>query len=238
MDWDNFEGQLKEYPIYTINNNTNKNIVLFGNCHTSTVGFFLNDLLNKEYNVHIIISWYCYKVGLEHFNMENVNNRISFLTKNCDILLFHKHIKNYGVKAMDIPKNAPKNAIVLELPNFQLIFDSLNSAEYERSVEILDYNIQNSDFKDFYFIVENKTIQFFNVPDHPTHYILFLLTKCIYSRIKDETPIYCTIYHYYDETIRKEFKQLNNYVRLPGKIHITPEIAKITGIPVNPEYFD
>jgi len=238
MDWDKFEEQLKEYPIYTINNNAKKNLVFFGNCHASTIGFFLNDLFNKEYNIHIIISWYCHKIGLEHFNIENVNNRISFLIKNCDILLYHKHIKNYGVNAVDIHTNAPKTAIVLEIPNLHLCFDSLNKAQYERSVEILDYNIKNSDFKDFSFIVENKSIQFFNIPDHPTHYILFLLSKCIYSRIKDKTPIYCTIYHYYDVTIRKEFKQLNNYVRLPGKIYITPEMSQVNGIPVTADYFD
>ena len=238
MDWDKFTEHLKEYPIYTIDNNSKKNIVLFGNCHVATIGFFLNELFNKEYNVHIIISWYCYKIGLESFNMEKVNTQISLLIKTCDVLLYHKHLKNYGINALDIQLNAPKYAIVLELPNMHLNFDTLDNSQYNRSMENLEYNIEHSDFKDFHFIIEHKTIQFFNIPDHPTHYILFLLSKCIYSRIRDKDSIYCTIHHYYDETIRTEFKQLNNYVRLPGKTNITQQISQATGIPVDAEYFD
>ena len=238
MDWGIFVEHLNEYPIYTIDNNSNKNIVLFGNCHTATIGFFINDLLNKNYNIHIIISWYCYKVGLEKYNMANVNSKISFLIKTCDILLFHRHMKNYGVNADAIQTLSSKNALVLELPNLHLLFDTLNRSEYDRSLEILDYNIKNSDFKDFNFIIENKSIRFFNIPDHPTHYILYLLSKCIYSKIKDTNPISCTIHHYQSESIRKEFKQLNNYVRLPGKTNITNEISKVTGIPMDADYFD
>jgi hypothetical protein len=238
MEWVEFESTLKDEPIYTIDNNSTKNIVLFGNCHTATIGFILNDLFNKEYNIHIIISWYCFKVGYEHFDMEKVNEKILSLIKNSDIFLFHRHLKNYGVNALDIQLNASNNAKVYELPNFHLLFDTLNKEEYLSSMDRLEYNIVNSDFKDFKFIIDNSSIQFFNIPDHPTHYILFLLTKCIYSRIIDVNCVECTLCHYYDTSLREEFKQLNNYVRLPGKTIITDAIAEVTGISVNPDYFD
>ena len=47
MNWEGFVEHLKEYPIYTIDNNVNKNIVLFGNCHAAPIGFFLNDLFTN-----------------------------------------------------------------------------------------------------------------------------------------------------------------------------------------------
>ena len=40
--------------------------------------------------------------------MENVNAKISSLIKTCDVLLYHKHLKNYGINAFDIHLNAPK----------------------------------------------------------------------------------------------------------------------------------
>ena len=113
-----------------------------------------------------------------------------------------------------------------------------NLKEYQRSLEILDYNIVNSDFKDFYFLIEYKHIQFFNNPDHPTHFILFLLSKSIYSKIKDTEYIPYSIDSYNNIHLREEFLQITDVVKLPGKIKITPEITKIAGIPVKYDHFD
>ena len=240
MNWEDFirNFEFEKEPIYTINNNKDKNIVLFGNCHLATIGFFLDHLLKKEYNIHIVISWYCDKIGFDKFNMEHVNNKLSKLVKDCDIFIHQKHIKDYGVNASRIETLVNPSAIIWMLPNFQLWFNSASVKEYERSVEILDYNIVNSDFKDFYFLVEHKHIQFFNNPDHPTHYILFLLSKCIYSKIKDDIYDSCSIDKYHNNNLRLEFLQITNFVKLPGKINITEEITKISGIPVNCDYFD
>jgi hypothetical protein len=214
MKWEEFESQLKNEPIYTINNNTPKNIVLFGNCHVTTIGFILNHLLNKEYNIHIILSWYCDKIGFDHFNMEYIN-------------------------ATNINNCVKPSSITLLLPNFHLSFHSIDLAEYNRSLQMLDYNIINSDFKDFYFLIEHKYIRFFNIPEHPTHYILFLLSTCIYSKIKDSVYTPCSIHKYNDIRLRHNFLHLGiDYVKLPGKINITEENSKISGIPVNCDYFD
>ena len=238
MKWEEFENKLKKQPIYTINNNTNKSIVLFGNCQLSTIGFFLNKLLNKEYNIYIIISWYCDKIGFDNFNMIKINKKIKKLIKNCNVFIYQKHINDYGVNASIIEKFVSSDSIILLLPNLRLTFDSTNLKEYERSLEVLDYNIVNSDFNDFYFMVEYKYIQFFNIPTHPTHYILFLLSKSIYSKIKDSNYIPYSIDKYNDATLRTEFLQLKDYIKLPGKINITEEITMISGIPVNCDYFD
>lgn len=238
MNWSEFENSLQKEPIYTINNKKEKNIVLFGNCHLASVGFFLNHLLNKEYNIHIIISWYCYKVGVDNFNMEEINHKITTLVNNCEVFIHQKHIKDYHVNANTIETFVKSKTIVLMLPIFQLHFNSTTSKEYERSVEVLDYNIVNSDFKDFYFLIEYKHIQFFNNPDHPTHFVLFLLSKSIYSKIKDAEYIPCTIDSYNNIYLREEFLQIKDVVKLPGKIKITPEITKIAGIPVKCDHFD
>jgi hypothetical protein len=58
MNWVDFETNLLHKHIHIINNNSNKNIVLFGSCHMATIGYMLNRLLNYEYNIHIIISNY------------------------------------------------------------------------------------------------------------------------------------------------------------------------------------
>jgi hypothetical protein len=238
MNWVDYETNLKSEPVYSINNNKVKNIVLFGNCHLASIGFFLNHLLNKEYNIHIILSWYCHKIGVEHFDMANINNKITNLVKECDIYIHQKHIKDYGVNATGIEFFVNPKALILMLPNFQLWFDCSTVKEYERSLEILDYNIVNSDFKDFYFLIEHKYIQFFNNLDHPTHYILFLLSKCIYSKIKDENYDSCSLDKYYNSSLRNEFLQISDVIKLPGKIDITEKISNITGIPIDCEYFD
>jgi len=239
MKWEEFESTLKNEPIYTINNNTPKNIVLFGNCHITTIGFILNHLLNKEYNIHIILSWYCDKIGFDHFNMEYINDKITNLVKHCDVFIYQKHIKDYGINATNINNGVKPSSITLLLPNFHLSFHSIDLAEYNRSLQMLDYNIINSDFKDFYFLIEHKYIRFFNIPEHPTHYILFLLSTCIYSKIKDSVYTPCSIHKYNDIRLRHNFLHLGiDYVKLPGKINITEENSKISGIPVNCDYFD
>lgn len=239
IQWNEFEDKIKENPYIIIDNNSSKNIVLFGNCHIATIGYILNELLNNKYNVYIIISWYCDKMGVTNFNMENINNNISKIIHNCDIFLFQKHIKDYGVNASCIEKFVNNKTKVLQIPNLRLVFDTLDKNIFVRSLEILEYNIQHSDFPDLQCIVDNiYKIQFFNIPEHPTHYILFLITKFIIRKIFIPEYIPFNINDYYSLQNRNQFKKLVNYVILPGKKQITSEISNVTGIYTNPEYFD
>jgi len=103
MDWLDFESILLDKNIHTLNNNSKKNIVLFGSCHMATIGYILNKLLNYKYNIHIIISWFFENKGVEKFDMNSINNRITDLVSNCDIFIYHLHINDYSVNAVKLP---------------------------------------------------------------------------------------------------------------------------------------
>ena len=236
MKWEEFENELLDKPYFKIDNLSRKSVVLFGNCHLSTIGFFLNKFLNYEYNIHIIVSLYCEKKGLDNFNMQEINNEISSLLINCNVLIFQKHINNYGIDAININKKVNNLAKVIQIPNLRLDYHLDDMLKYKRSLEILEYNILNSDFPDFIFLINNN-FHFFNTPEHPTHYILYILTKSIYTKIINEN-LSTTIYDYINLQNRENYKQITKTVYLPGKQTITPEISKITGIFLNAECFD
>lgn len=237
ITWDKFENQLLDKPYFTIDNASRQSIVLFGNCHVAPIAYFLNYLTNCQYNIHIIISWYCDKSGFEKFNMLEINNKIHSFLGNCDILIFQKHIKNYGINATNIENMTNNLAIKIQLPNLRLDYTANDQSTYKRSVEILDYNIVNSDFPDFAFLLEYKNIHFFNTPEHPTHYILYLLARFMYFKIIGENKI-IDITEYHNIENRDNFKKIKNYVYLPGKEPITEEMNAITGILVDAECFD
>lgn len=235
--WDNFENQLLDKPYTTINNASRKSIVLFGNCHIATIAYFLNYLTNYQYNIHIIISWYCDNLGLEKFNMIEINNQIYSFLENCDILIFQKHIKNYGVNATNIDTMANKLALKMQIPNLRLDYNINNESKYKRSLEILDYNIVNSDFPDFLFLVQHKNIHFFNTAEHPTHYVLYLLSKYAYFKILGLQKS-ISIADYYSIENRNHYKSIKQIICLPGKILINEDITKVTGILIDAECFD
>ena len=117
MDWISFENILFDKHIYTIDNNSSRNIVLFGSCHMATIGYMLNKLLNYEYNIHIIISWFFENKGIEKFNMNDINNRISNLVSNCDVFIHHSHINDYYVNATKLPSLVNEKCLKLILFN-------------------------------------------------------------------------------------------------------------------------
>jgi hypothetical protein len=236
MDWSDFENILGQQHIYKINNNSAKSIVLFGSCHMSTIGFMINRLLNYEYNIYIILSWFFESKGIQNFNMEKINNSIQNCISNCDVLIYHTHIKDYGVYASKILSFTNQKCLKLCVPNYRLDYTK-SANEFNNSLHILDYNIQHSDFTEFKFIVDNyKEIIFFNIPEHPTHYLLFLQSEFITNKIlKNGQTI--TIGNYYDPKNRNYFKDFK-YVILPGRQTITDEINMNTNISKNAEYFD
>lgn len=246
IQWEDFENKLIKSFFYKINNNSKKKIVLFGNCHVATIGFFLNYLFNKQYDIFIIISWFFDKIGYDQFNMETVNNKITNLLSKCDIFIYQKHIKSYGINADIIDDLVKNQSIKIKIPNLRLIFNSEIKEDYYLSVNMLKESIINSDFKELYFIIEKLTeIQFFNTPDHPTHYLLYLLAKSIkyfiYCKYNSTAKLIykpITIQDYYSSKNRISFKKIENYVILPGCLKITDSIMINTGIKSDSEYFD
>jgi hypothetical protein len=246
IEWIDFENKLFESTYFTINNNSKKKIVLFGNCHMATIGFFLNYLFNEQYDIYIVISWFFDKNSYDKFNMTKVNKNILNLLSKCDIFVYQQHIKDYGVQADIINTLINEKATVIKIPNLRLLFDSTINEEYSKSVNMLKDSIDNSDFKEYNFVIDNLTeIQFFNIPEHPTHYLLFLLSKSIKIHILKQSNYIMKLFYnpisiedYFSTKNRSAYKMIPNYVILPGKISITNEICNITGIKLNSDYFD
>lgn len=228
---------LKNKFYVSLNNNSTKNIVFFGNCQIIPMAHYLNSI-TKEYNIHIILSWIFQKEGYDNFNMVAVNDKISSLITNCSIFIYHKHISDYGIGANIIENTVPKKAIKLQIPNLQLHYNSENLDTFSYSLNLLKYSIENSDLANFIFMYNKyKQIQFFNTDEHPTHFILYLMALQIYYKIT-KSQIKIRLQDYYNEEKRKHFKKIIDHVVLPGKKSITHEIHKITKISINAEYFD
>jgi hypothetical protein len=236
MNWLDFYTDLFNNHVCTINNNSKKNIVLFGYCHMATIGYMLNRLLNYEYNIHIIISWFFQHNGIEKFDMNEINNKILNIVLKCDIFIYHSHKKDFHINATGLPSLVNDNCLKLIVPNYRLDYTN-KLEEFHNSLNILNCNIASSNFPELKFITENyKNIMFFNTTHHPTHYLLFLQSEYIMNKIfKNGQTI--TIENYYDEKNRAYFKDFK-YVTLPGKENITDEISNVTGITKNAEYFD
>ena len=236
MEWIDFLIDLSNNHIHTLNNNSSKNIVLFGSCHMATIGYMINKLLDYEYNVHIIISWFFENKGIEFFDMDDINNRINNIISNCDIFLYHSHINDYHVNATQLPLLVNKKCIKLIVPNYRLDYTN-NINEFNESLKTLEFHILNSDFDEFNFIIDNyKNIIFFNTTFHPTHYLLFLQSQSIVNKIYKNNQV-ITIKNYYDKNNRSYFKDFT-YVFLPGKEIINNEISETTCINLNSDYFD
>jgi hypothetical protein len=125
------------------------------------------------------------------------------------------------------------------IPNLHFCFDAPTSELFQNSLSKLKTNIvERSDFKEFVFVSEYyKTIRFFNTSVHPTHYLLFLLAKSIkYKLIKEIKLI--NIHSYHNEKNKIQFKNIKEFVCLPGFEIFTKETHQITGIIENADYFD
>ena len=199
----------------------------------------LNQFTNYQFNIYIITSWYFKDQGYENFDMSYINDRIQEIIKKSDIFIYMKHENDYGVNADKIEKYVNSNTLIIKIPNLRLEYKTNSRDEYLKSLEKLKKTIQNSHFKNFHYIVENhRNYLFFNVNEHPTHFLLYLLSRSILNKI-------CKINHkdsmddYFNSNNRNHFLQLNrNYVILPGRQRITQEISDMTGISCNAEYFD
>jgi hypothetical protein len=236
MNWENFETELLHSHIHTLNNNSRKNIVLFGSCHMSTIGYMLNRLLNYEYNIHIIISWFFQNKGIEKFDMNNINNRILDIVSKCDIFIYHSHVNDYHVNATNLPSLVNGSCIKMIVPNYRLDYTNNDVNQFKESLKILNYHISSSSFPEFKFITEHyKNIMFFNTTNHPTHYLLFLQSESIMNKILNNGQT-ISIGNYFDIKNRTYFKDFS-YVVLPGKEVVNDEISIVTGIQKNADHF-
>lgn len=239
LSWEDFEKECMKNNIYTIDNKSCKNIVFFGNCNIAPIGFFLNELMHKHYNIHFIVSWLFQQKGFEKFNMRQVNITIQKLVYSADILVYHHHQKDYGIEANKITNLCNKNTLQLIIPNLHFCFDAPSSELFQKSLSKLKSNIAvRSDFKEFTFVCEYyKNIRFFNTSVHPTHYLLFLLAKSIKFKLIKESKV-INIQSYYNEQNKIQFKNIKNFVCLPGFVVFTKEMHDITGMIENADYFD
>jgi len=237
MNWLEFEEDLLNKHIHTLNNNSSKNIVLFGSCHMATIGYMLNKLLNYEYNIHIIISWFFENKGVEKFDMTNINSRITDIVSKCDVFIHHIHINDYHVNATILPSITNSNCLKLIVPNYRLDYTNTDVNQFNESLKILNMHISVSSFPEFKFITDNyKNIIFFNTINHPTHYLLFLQSESIMNKILNNGHT-ISIGNYFDDKNRSYFKYFS-YVTLPGKEIVNDQISKVTGIKKDADYFD
>jgi hypothetical protein len=171
--------------------------------------------------------------------MLEINHKIKYLVSSSDIFIFQSHVKDYGMDASKIHTFVDNKTKQIKIPNFRLEYNALDMFTFNASLKKLKNNIINSDFPEFIFVIDNiSNIMFFNTVDHPTHYVLFLLSKSIFNKITKYNYLPMTIKSYYDMENRSFYKLLTNYVLLPGKHVITEEISRITGISINADYFD
>ena len=239
MEWNDYMNDLKKDYFHYINNNRNQTMVLFGSCHLSSIGYMLNKFTNYQYNIYIVTSWYFKNEGYENFDMDYIRQRIQEMVQRSNVFIYMKHNNDYGVNADVLEQYVNQNTLVLKIPNLRLTYVTDSIEEYLNSVEILRHSIQESDFKDFDYIIENhRNYLFFNTNDHPTHYLLYLLSRSILNKICKIKSTDCMI-DYFNLDYRNHFLQLNrNYVILPGREIISEKINQITEISCDAEYFD
>lgn len=248
IHWSLLEEHLKTHYFYKINNNKNKTIVLFGNCHLLPITYYLNAKLLYSYNIIVVISWF-YERTFTSDELVSVNKQIEDIVRSCDIFIYQKHNNSFGIHANNIISFVNSKCILLNVPNFLL--DYLSTKSTSSDIEILkkDFiaslfrlstSITESDFTEFEFIVANiYQVQFFNTIYHPTHYLLYLLSTSIYNKIMN-IPEKITIHDYYDKKTREEFLsiELKDFIYLPGKSELSPINHDITGIHYGADYFD
>jgi len=184
-----FYSVILKNGLYEINNNCAKNIVLFGNCHVSTIGFYLNELLDKKYNIYMVVSYR----GKDIFFTEDEKNRIWSLIGESDYFIYQEHHGDFSINASTISSFAKKEKIII--PNLRLDYidvcgrqvnDDVLKDNFEKSFSMCKKTIETSNLPNFQFILDNyRRIRFFNTPSHPTHYILYLMSLQIDHIIKN-----------------------------------------------------
>ena len=236
----------KKIPYYFIDNKANsKNIGFFGNCHMFVIAFFFNIITNKSYNIYIFNSWLFNKVLAENkiTNDEyyNISNQIKDKIGDLDILVYMEHKCNYLEFAADISAVVKDECQCIKIPNIQLMFkndpnylihskhDNYEDA-FKHSFHMLIQSINNSDFPELIYIVNNiENNYFFRSPSHPTYFVLFIITDLVKSTICKISKK--TIDYYYSNKNLYDFllSEQNTLITLPNPIYeLTEEEMKLT----------
>ena len=246
--WEQLEEHLKIHHFYKIDNNSKQNIVLFGNCHLLPLTFFLNRLFNYGYNFIVIISWF-YEKSFDLNELPMINSEIHSILSQADIFIFQRHFNSFGIHANEITKYVNNNCKLIHIPNFMLdyLLEKSTSSdmailkkEFDLSLFRLIESIKESDLPEFNFIVDNiYKVRFFNTIHHPTHFLLYLLSKSIYQMLI-HNPVKTTITTYYDHKVRDDFLKSDKtgLIFLPGKVDMDPIHHEITGIHYGADYCD
>ena len=247
IDWNIVEEHFKQHLFYNLSNNKSKTIVMFGNCHFLPLAFFLNINLNYQYNIIVILSWFYEKTFTDE-KIEEINGKINKYLQDSSYFIYQNHYKNYKVNADKIISSLPISCTKINIPNLMLDcfdFNQNNNFKDEKKKYIDSQNklyksIFKSDFPNLMFIHDNLfKIRFFNTKYHPTHYILFLLSKNLYYRIEniDED---INLNHYYNIDLRNEFMNIDfsEFINLPGKWELKELDYKITNFLPIQDYYD
>jgi hypothetical protein len=240
------EYKKNKIPYYFIDNKiSSKTIGFFGNCHMFVIAFFFNIITNKTYNIYIFNSWFfnkelCEKkITLDEYY--NVSNQIKDKISNLDILVYMEHNYNYLEFAKEICQVVKVECQCIKIPNIQLMY--LNNQDYlihskhenyedafKHSLDKLIQTINNSDFPELIYIVNNlENNYFFRSPKHPTYFVLFIITDLIKSSIykisKKTIDYYYSNKNLYDYLLSEE----NTLITLPNPTYkLTEEEIKIT----------
>ena len=228
-------------PIFEINNNSKRNIVLFGNCHVSVIGFYLNEILGKKYNIAIIFSslrniWKPYT--------DAEKQKVWTKIEKSHYFVYQEHKEDYNINASSITKYA--NYFKILIPNLQLIFtdeygkeieDEQLQNDFNKSFQLCKQKIEKTKFKNFMFILENyKKIRFFTIPRHPTNYVLYLLSLQIANRIIG-TNYVITLSEYHKHKNDKIFLESETVI-LGDIFPYKSEQCQLLGIDYNSEFYD
>jgi hypothetical protein len=205
-----------ENIFYTIDNGSTKNIVLFGNCHMASICMYLNILTDKKYNIYVILTYVrINEKPYDQMEKEKIWNTI----KQSNIFIYQKHYNDINIMASTIDKYASNKKILI--PNLQLFFthpegkDQVNKElidGFEYSYNKTKSSIIDSDMSNFIFVSENcKKIRFFDIPAHPTLYILYLLALQIFYKINDSD---------HEITLNDYYEMKQNFTYIPKNEHL------------------
>lgn len=225
---------------FLIDNHTSNPLVLFGNCHMGPLAWFLNILTNKFYDIYIIISYSASKNGTATPAFKNI---IIETVRCANLFIYQHHNNSYGIDANIIDSYA--NCPTIRIPNMQLRFtdyfdkpipDSKLIADFDYSLQLTTDMIKQSDFPNFNFVVDNvKTIRFFDIPSHPTQYLLYLLSLQIYYRITNHDHL-IGLQDYFD--CKKDPVFIENDHIILGRIYTyRPHQCMLIGFDLHSEHY-